>query len=84
MIGLRRWTIASVALTRQSGGMTMKNNGKRGNKNFVRTAGNTAGDLNLAPIDIERKYRSRISERFGVNPFEHTKNGQVLNSYTAL
>jgi hypothetical protein len=62
----------------------MKNNRERERTNFVRTAVNTVGDLNLTPIDIERTYRSRISERFGVNPFEHAKNDQALNIYTAL
>ena len=62
----------------------MKSNGEKTSKNFVRTAGNAVGDLNLTPIDMERKYRSRISERFGVNPFEHAKNEQALNIYTAL
>ena len=62
----------------------MKKNEKKAGVNFTRATGTTVGDLSLTPIDIVGQYGSRISERFGVNPFEHARNDQVINIYTAL
>jgi hypothetical protein len=62
----------------------MKNKGKKEGGQFIRTVDKTSGDLNSAAIDLEGKYGSRISQRFGLIPFRHGKNEQFVNIYNAL
>jgi len=62
----------------------MRKTETRDGQNFAKTAGNTVGDLNLTPVDIEKKYGPRFTERFGVNPFDLTRSDSRINFITAL
>ncbi len=62
----------------------MKKMETRDGGNFNGIAGNSVGDLNLTPVDILKKYGSRVVERFAVNLYDYTRTDYRVNLTAAL